>query len=199
MLETSKMSGEENIGSPPSGDKLEFALAIIREQLKGWNGVPSTTHLGQALRHVRTAYAACVTGNAEQPFRNFLSEGMSGPSRIQHGNNLAVLDAVIAALEGGTGDGWTLRLFGGKGPRATSEDFDRDWEIATFMTQRMAEGDFYESAVADAKIRFDCGASKIGDAYSEYKWFVDYITKIGEKSPEQAMQMLARARSSPRN
>lgn len=182
------------------GDKLNLgkALAAFEGDLDAWNGVPATENLADALSIVKSAFIA-ETGEGRSPaFRNYLGEAMRGPEYVRRGNIIDLLDTVIAALKDETGDGWKLRLSGKKGPRRTSDDFDKELEIAAYVMERIRAGDGYDSAVAAAAAKFQCRKTKVKDAYSEYRWFVDYLAKIEGKDPSLALRVFTSARAEPR-
>lgn len=192
-----KMSGQDNAESSDKAD-LGKALAAFEGDLDAWNGVPATENLADVLSIVKAAFIAGAGEGRPPAFRNYLGEAMRGPEYVQRGNIIDLLDAVVAALKDETGDGWKLRLSGKKGPRRTSEDFDEELEIAAYVMERIREGGGYDSAVAAATAKFQCKNTKVKDAYSEYRWFVDYLAKLEGKDPSLALRAFTSARADPR-
>lgn len=183
-------------GAPPPTSNLAKAMAALSPYLRDWNGEPNAAHLSAALHFVSATYARLVYGGPRPRQRNYFAE-VGDPSRSQHLDNIALLDALAEAIGGQTVDGWKLTLTGARGPRATSTDFDEKLQIAAFVLDKMRAGDGYLSAVTAAKDKFRCGGTKVKDAYAELKWFVDYILAIQDKSPDTAVNVLAMARANP--
>lgn len=172
------------------------ALAAFHLRLSHWNAVPSVEHLARALRYIRTDYSLCAMGAEDWKSGNYLADVARGTAH--HGENLRLLDAVIAALEGTTDDGWKLRLSGRQGRRFTSADFAKELEIAACVMTHIEAGDGYDSAVAMAASEYDCKATKVKDAYSEHSWFVEHLLRLDDKSPVDAIKLLARMSARPR-
>lgn len=182
------------------GDKpnLGKALAAFEADLAAWNGVPAIENLADALSIMKSAFIAETGEGRSSAVRNYLGEAMRGPEYVRRGNMIDLLDAVIAALKDETGDGWKLRLSGKKGPHRTSDDFDKEFKIAAYVMERIRADDGYDSAVAAAADKFQCKSTKVKDAYSEYRWFVDYLAKIEGKDPGYALRVFRSARADPR-
>lgn len=185
---------EKDTGS--AAQSMGQALAAFHLRLSDWNAVPSAEHLVRALRYIRADYSLCAMGREDWQSGNYLADVARGTAH--HGDNLRVLDAVIAALEGTTDDGWKLRLSGRKGRRSTSADFEKELEIAACVMTHMEAGHGYESAVATAVSKYDCKATKVKDAYSDHSWFVEHLLRLDDKSPVDALKLLARMSAGPR-
>lgn len=192
------MKKTEGTNASPLKQSLVQVLAAFHWHLKTWNGIPSTSHLVEALQKIRADYALIAMGDAEWRYKNFLGDIVNGRTPGPHGDNLCLLDVLIVALESRTNDGWKLQLSGPKGPRPTSSDFFQRVEIAATVMTHIEAGGGYDAAVAAAASEFQCKKTRVKSAYTEFKEFVDFILRVDDESPGNALRLYAEAGADPR-
>lgn len=186
----------------PVRGNLCQALAAQHRDLEGWDGVADSQFLAEALSQIMDRYAQSVFGNAPNVGQNFIATLLNGPAdlageRIQACKDLALLDAMIGALQGQTVDGCRLKLTGNNGIKPTSAKFDKDLELAAaFLTTFEASEDYHSAAqqIADDN---HCSKTTVTNADTKHRWLVEYLRQINDRSPDASARVRADLRANP--